>query len=108
MMPMTLTDSDIQFMAARVRRLCKAFHYPIPDERDDEFIVGVAGSLIGGLLAHVECEKPIGWACWPEGMRASGATPSLWNSEPGDFPDRIPLMEKPPAPVKFHPPAKGD
>lgn len=53
-MSMTLTDSDIQFMAARVRRLCQAFEYPIPDDRDDEFIVGVAGSLIGGLLVKAE------------------------------------------------------
>ena len=103
MMPMTLTDSYIHFMATRVRRLCAAFHYPIPDERDDEFIVSVAGSLIGGLLAHVESEEPIAWACWPDGMRGAGWKPTLSGYEPLAYPDRIPLMEKPPAPVKFQP-----
>lgn len=48
---LTLNMDDVAFIAARVRRLCKEFNYPIPD-KDDKFIVSVAGSLIGGILTN--------------------------------------------------------
>lgn len=53
-----LDDGEAAFIAARVRRLCKTFGYPVPDAKDDEFVVRVSGSLIGGLLTDVEARKP--------------------------------------------------
>jgi hypothetical protein len=53
---MLLTADEMEFIAARVRRLCDQFAYPIPC-KDDRFIVGVAGSLIGGILSKLEMEK---------------------------------------------------
>lgn len=53
---MELDESDVEFLAARVKRLCVHFGYPIPDQ-DDRFIVGVAASLIGGVLTKLELEK---------------------------------------------------
>ena len=58
-MSVTLESNEIAFIAARVRRLCKAFDYPIPDKRDDEFIVRVAGSLIGGVLLKIKMQEPV-------------------------------------------------
>ena len=57
-MSLTLESNDVAFIAARVRRLCKAFDYPMPEEQDDEFIVAVAGSLIGGVLLKIEMREP--------------------------------------------------
>ena len=56
-----LDDGEAAFIAARVRRLCKTFGYPVPDAKDDEFVVCVSGSLIGGLLTDVEARKPAAW-----------------------------------------------
>ena len=56
-----LDDGEAAFIAARVRRLCKTFGYPVPDAKDDEFVVRVSGSLIGGLLTDVEARKPAAW-----------------------------------------------
>lgn len=59
-MTITLSDNDVEFLAAHVRRLCKAFDYPVPD-RSDEFVVEVAGSLIGGLLSRFESQNPVAY-----------------------------------------------
>lgn len=55
---MTLSPSDVGFLAARVRRLCDTFGHKYPAKEDDEFIVGVAGSIIGSLLTNLELKQP--------------------------------------------------
>lgn len=56
-----MDKSEVEFLAARVRRLCAKFSYHCPNG-DDGFVVGVAGSLIGGILTNLELaerEKPV-------------------------------------------------
>jgi hypothetical protein len=60
-MSLTLDDSDVAFLAARIRRLCKTFGQPVDDVESDEFVVGTAGSLIGLLLSSVERKEPVCW-----------------------------------------------
>ncbi len=49
---MSLDTEEVRFLAARLRRLFAHFEYELPDtaERDDEFIIRVAGVCIGDLL----------------------------------------------------------
>lgn len=54
---LVLAASDVEFLAARVRRLCKAFDYKAAEGQSDDFVVGVAGSLIGGILCQIEVAK---------------------------------------------------
>ena len=51
-----LSASDVDFLAAMVKRLCAHFGYPIPD-LDNHFIVGIAASLISGVLIKLESKK---------------------------------------------------
>lgn len=107
-MTITLSDNDIEFLAARVRRLLKAFDYPATEGLDDEAVVRVVGTLIGGLLLHIESEKPIAWAAWPGVSRSSGQEPILSLHEPMAHPQRVPLMRQPPKPKMFRPQPSGD
>ena len=53
---LTLDKGDVEFLAARVRRLLAKFgEHEL--EKDDRFIVGVAGSLIGNLLSNIELKE---------------------------------------------------
>lgn len=49
--------AEVEFMAARVRRLCAYFDYPTPNQ-NDAFIVAVTPSLIGALLTKLERALP--------------------------------------------------
>ena len=49
---LTLDANEVHFLATRLRRLCNHFGYATPD-MDDKFIIGVGGSLIGGLLTKL-------------------------------------------------------
>lgn len=53
---MVLTDSDVDFLAARVLRLCDWFGHSTP-KTESHFVVGVAGSLIGAILTKLEVEQ---------------------------------------------------
>ncbi len=94
-MTITLSDNDVEFLAARVRRLCEAFDYPVPEGQNDEFVVGVAGSLIGGLLCRLDTQKPIAWARWPGFSRKTGCYPQVSAFDPVIYQGWVPLMEKP-------------
>ena len=107
-MPITLSDNDVEFLAARVRRLCKAFDYPAEEGLSNADVVHLAGSLIGGLLLHIESEKPIAWACWADGMNTAECVPQLSAYEPLAYPLRIPLMKQPPKPKMFKPSSLKD
>ena len=75
-----LDEGEVAFIAARVRRLCETLGYPVPDTKNDEFVVRVSGSLIGRLLTDVEArnhrfleeslEADQFLRCWREGDRA--------------------------------------
>lgn len=54
---MVLSASDVEFLAARMRRLCDKFGQPVSKRDNDQFVVGVAGSLIGLLLTHLEVQE---------------------------------------------------
>ena len=56
---LTLDKGDVEFLAARVRRLLAKFGER-ELEKDDRFIVGVAGSLIGNLLNNIELKEKAG------------------------------------------------
>lgn len=107
-MAITLSDGDVEFLAARVRRLLKAFDYPATEGLDDEAVVRVAGSLLGGLLRCVESQDPVAWAFWADGFDAGECVPQLSSYEPMAYPQRIPLMKQPPKPKMFQPSSLGD
>ena len=56
---LTLDKGEVEFLAARVRRLLAKFGVHEP-EKDSRFIVGVAGSLIGNLLTNIELKEKAG------------------------------------------------
>ena len=70
---LTLSKSDVEFLAARIRRLIKTFDYHEP-EKDDRFIVEVAGSLIGGVLRQIEAHPCQGHARQQEAEEAQHLT----------------------------------
>jgi hypothetical protein len=54
--------ADLAFLAARLRRLFAHFNYPLPAfAADDARLIGIAGSVIGGLLTRWETAQPIAW-----------------------------------------------
>ena len=53
---LTLDKSEVEFIAARMRSLLAKFGENVPD-KDDRFIVGVTGSLIGNLLTNIELRE---------------------------------------------------
>lgn len=52
-----LDQEEVAFLAARVRRLCAQFDHPVPSG-SDWFVVQVAGTLIGAVLAKVGGVRP--------------------------------------------------
>lgn len=56
---LTLDKGEVEFLAARMRRLLAKFGEHEP-EKDDRFIVGVAGSLIGNLLTNIKLKEKAG------------------------------------------------
>ena len=70
---LTLSKSDVEFLAARIRRLIKTFDYHEP-EKDDRFIVEVAGSLIGGVLRQIEAHPCQGHARQQEAEESAAMT----------------------------------
>lgn len=47
--------AEVEYLAARLRRLFAHFEHPLPN-KDDAFIVAVAPALIGALLTELERE----------------------------------------------------
>lgn len=48
----TLSADEAAFLAARLRRLCERFDYPLPNmAASDASMIGIAGSCIGAILA---------------------------------------------------------
>lgn len=48
--PVTLSASEVAFLAARLRRLFADFEIPVPGGDDDARLIGNAGAAIGLLL----------------------------------------------------------
>lgn len=79
-----LDKGEVEFLAARVRRLCAKFNYPAPD-KDDGLIVGVAGSLIGSILTNLELAE--------RNKKTAAAVPEGWREFINDVAQQEP--EKP-------------
>lgn len=64
-----LDANDVQFLAARLRRLLKFHNYPLPKFADDDkALIGIAPSCIGAVLSNASLKEPgapDGWKLVP-------------------------------------------
>jgi hypothetical protein len=57
---LTLDASEVQFLAARLRRLFNHFKYPLPEwAKDDKHLIGIAPTCIGAVLANLNADRAI-------------------------------------------------
>lgn len=51
---LTMDADEVEFLAARLRRLFNHFKYPLPDwAKDDKHLIGIAPTCIGAVLANL-------------------------------------------------------
>lgn len=55
---LALDEGEVEFLAARLRRLFNHFKYPLPNwAADDKHLIGIAPSCIGGVLANLTADQ---------------------------------------------------